>query len=1202
MIVPEDVLLMKVYDGSVSRGPQALSGENQAKEEMTPASPLAFYAELMDRSIALSLRKSGAEEAAETFLESFGEGMKADRTAIFELKEGHVYHNTYEWCAAGILPMKEVLQNLPESMFAPGQSEAFREGSGYMIRDMEKLRTVDPAAFAALHRRNVDRFYVLPLFRSGKYAGFFSIDDPPEDMDACMPLFRMAAGYLSSLLEKRDAADTMHKLTYVDDVTGYYSIQVFKGYLDQAILENAGAGPGEAPELVCLNIRSFKVYNNRFGFTAGNRLLRRMGNVIHSQGHVRYFARTNGDHFYALTGPGCAEEVIRSVHEDMQQEGITVYAGICRLGQDEKDSLTAMDRAKMASDYALDDLNRYYKVFDDSMLSKLRLGSYLISHVDQAIRNDWIKVYYQPIVGTYSHKISSLEALSRWIDPTYGFLPPDRFIGVLEDARLLYKVDLFVLEKVCQGIHEAMSEGRPCCKVSINLSRHDLELEDLHERINTILEKYSVPHEIIHFEITETALISREDTIREHIRLFHDDGYEVWLDDFGSGYSSLNTMQKFDFDLVKIDMLFLRHKTMRTPVLMRSIVDMAKRMGMLTLTEGVETEEEFAFLRQLGCSYAQGYLFSKPLPIREVFQDTRLASLGCESRPDGIFYRQVAQVNVLSGGLSSDADQQDTPQLIVENAGGNSQTILYISDAGREYFDRVFGFQIGSLPQKVDEDSFSAMRLLDDLEDRADAAHDTVFYDFIIEKEIGRLKVNPVADYSGRHAYLIRIMNISAFENSGLSVLESVEDVYSLFEQVDEVIPSDNVYRHIYGEMDAAQKIERMTASQVYAAMADQVVHPAERSRFLAFLDMGTMEKRLEEAPRNVLNAFFHLLQPDGDFVWRRIVIRSLYRVRGKARYLVCVCGNTVGWDQDMILEQVKNKSLPDDISHDTWQGEGLDKGALWNAILSQKQLGIFWKDRERRFVGVNGAFLRYYNMTLTDLIGKTDEDMNWHPDPEPFRRDELRVLNEGVVISNAIGECLVEGEVRQIMANKAPIIENGRIKGLVGYFVDVTDAAEMTYAFRNTSMIDVETGLFSAAGFAANIQYFREHCMEEGDVPGCIAVRIDNLRRYRDTYGAEITSRLTKKLGQIFRNLTGERGIIGHMTDGCFDILLSCRDEAKLLEEEEKVSAAIKTVKTADGMTPFTPYFSTGSAICGQGSSIEDMVKTAEERCGLSV
>ena len=210
--------------------------------------------------------------------------------------------------------------------------------------------------------------------------------------------------------------------------------------------------------------------------------------------------------------------------------------------------------------------------------------------------------------------------MARWIDPVYGFLSPADFIPVLEEARLIHKIDMFIAKQVCIDQHIIAEKAGRIVPVSINISRLDFMLIDVLKVVQDDARQYSVDTKNIHIEITESALEDdREDLIKK-VNALRACGFEVWLDDFGSGYSSLNVLQDFTFDVIKVDMRFMRtlERSPETEVIVRSIIEMSKNLGLRSLVEGVETRKQYDFLKRIGTDMAQGFLFSKPVPIEEL--------------------------------------------------------------------------------------------------------------------------------------------------------------------------------------------------------------------------------------------------------------------------------------------------------------------------------------------------------------------------------------------------------------------------------------------------------------------------------------------------------------------------------------------------------------------------------------------------------
>ena len=380
--------------------------------------------------------------------------------------------------------------------------------------------------------------------------------------------------------------------------------------------------------------------------------------------------------------------------------------------------------------------------------------NYLLSHLDQALHEGWITIYYQPIFHSLSHKLSMAEALSRWIDPQYGFLNPIDFIPVLEEARLLYKLDLYVLELACQDIERARTAGREMCPVSINLSRHDLELPEIHKRINEVLSAHQIPHDMIRIEITESALADSEELTKHRIEDFRSDGYSVWLDDFGCGYSSFNTLQNFNFDGVKLDMDFLRKGNERTPEILKSIIAMMKKLGVLTLCEGVETEEQRAFLCEIGCSYLQGYYFSKPLPILDMIHEMSVRGVELETPADRIFYREVGRVNVMDveNPIRGSEHHEDIPLAII-GIDGKKILPIYANQKCRNYT----GFlPYRSFGQSTPEEALSDyQRSFLQLVATSEKTGQPTISDFVSEEYVGSISVQFITAYRDRSAFLL---------------------------------------------------------------------------------------------------------------------------------------------------------------------------------------------------------------------------------------------------------------------------------------------------------------------------------------------------------------------------------------------------------------------------------------------------------------
>jgi EAL domain-containing protein (putative c-di-GMP-specific phosphodiesterase class I) len=227
--------------------------------------------------------------------------------------------------------------------------------------------------------------------------------------------------------------------------------------------------------------------------------------------------------------------------------------------------------------------------------------------------------------------MTGAEALMRWIDPECGMQYPSDFIPVLEENDLLYRADIQMVEFSCKLLRHCIDNDIPAVPISFNMSRNDIFKHEYVEDVEKVRQKYDIPVKYLRVEITETSAIGGIELMSSVIKRFHELGYIVEMDDFGSGYSSLNTIAEYDFDVLKLDLIFLKSfSNLRTRTLMSYIIKGANDLGVKPLCEGVETEEHYQFLKQIGCERAQGYYFGKPMPLEDTLEEIRQKGLRFE--------------------------------------------------------------------------------------------------------------------------------------------------------------------------------------------------------------------------------------------------------------------------------------------------------------------------------------------------------------------------------------------------------------------------------------------------------------------------------------------------------------------------------------------------------------------------------------------
>lgn len=443
-------------------------------------------------------------------------------------------------------------------------------------------------------------------------------------LKASVIMWRGREAILHRLSEKTDR--------YFDALTGLPNLE-YSCMRGESFANEIREADGD-PALVFLDFVGMKLYNNANGYEKGNELLICFAAFLKKQFPKNLVCRIANDHFMVIADMENLEEHLKRVRRDIKSVvskiSMDLYVGVCKI--EEYDAIfDVTEKAKLACNIQKKMRGEFIRYYDERLHKDLLLQNYVVNHVDEAIANGYIKIYYQPVVRTITETFCGMEALARWIDPQYGFLNPAVFIGALEDSRQIHKLDSHVIELVCKEMRTEIDQGHPVVPVSFNLSRLDFVGCDIFDVVERTLEKYSIDHELIRVEITESIMAS-DPYVQREIERFRLAGYEVWMDDFGSGYSSLNTLKDYKFDELKIDMAFLSNLNEVSRIIISSMVRMSKHLGLKTLAEGVETREQMEFLKEIGCEKAQGYFYGKPQPLTATMKQMENAGIMAESR------------------------------------------------------------------------------------------------------------------------------------------------------------------------------------------------------------------------------------------------------------------------------------------------------------------------------------------------------------------------------------------------------------------------------------------------------------------------------------------------------------------------------------------------------------------------------------------
>lgn len=447
-----------------------------------------------------------------------------------------------------------------------------------------------------------------------------------------------------------------------DNLTG---LMTMNDFFERAEIEKAAMLERDGhPILLYTNFMGMGFFNNKYGFTEGSGMLREIAGLLRDILETKCCCRIGADHFAVCTEEKGIEEKLERIFREWKERcsgrSLPMHVGIYRSRGESIHISVALDRAKLACTSIKDNYSSSFRYYSDELSEEVSRKQYIIENLDTAIRENWIKVYIQPIIRTVNEQVCDTEALARWIDPEKGFLSPADFIPALEEAGIIYKLDLYMLEQVLTILRKGLDGGFFLVPVSINLSRSDFDVCDMVEEFRSRVDEAGIRRNLITVEITESIMGRDFEFMKEQVERFRELGFPVWMDDFGSGYSSLDVLQSIKFDLIKFDMSFMTRLEAGKEgrILLTELMRMATSLGLDTVCEGVETGSQVRFLREIGCSKLQGYYYSKPVPFDQAQDLIMNGSLIRHENPEEAeYYESIGRVNLFDLGVIVSEDE-----------------------------------------------------------------------------------------------------------------------------------------------------------------------------------------------------------------------------------------------------------------------------------------------------------------------------------------------------------------------------------------------------------------------------------------------------------------------------------------------------------------------------------------------------------------
>lgn len=484
-----------------------------------------------------------------------------------------------------------------------------------------------------------------------------------------------------------------------DAMTGIWNRDVFCRKTQRMLRKNK-----DVPySLVCLDIDNFKAINELFGTDTGDVVLCSTAKAVeHAFDKIGTCCRLEADHFAwciptELLDIDAFTELLNDYYQQMHlRYSISVRYGIYEIEDPTMAADLMCDRANIAACTIRPDSAVRYAYYDDTLRTTMLKEQDIVASMDLALQEHQFQVYYQPLFSASTHLVTSAEALVRWIRPGLGMVRPDEFLRVFEKNGLITKLDLYIWEEVCRYLSDRIREGKCVVPVSVNMSRLDIYHPNLFEYIQALVAKYDLSPDLLKFEITENLFIENQGRINELVGQLQKAGFAVLMDDFGSGYSSLNTLKDLPVDILKIDRAFITDisTSERGASILSSIIRLSQRLEIPVVAEGIETKEQLDYICGLGCDTIQGYYFSKPLP---------------ESEFSALLDRYQ------SGEIQSETKTEDSVQPAVQSATKNGVLVVDDNAINRRILRKMLSAQYEVFEA---ENGAEAMALLESDSDR----------------------------------------------------------------------------------------------------------------------------------------------------------------------------------------------------------------------------------------------------------------------------------------------------------------------------------------------------------------------------------------------------------------------------------------------------------------------------------------------------
>ena len=949
-----------------------------------------------------------------------------------------------------------------------------------------------------------------------------------------------------------------------DKVTGLLMMRPFLHLADEG---NKRRKEGKKYVLLFYNILNFARYNYRFGLDEGDRLLKRIGRILQDVFPDCLISHFDVDHYIVLfAGEGDPDLKVRESYERIFSALRLRNTMGCKIGayvwdNPEVSAEAGCSHAKSACDSIHDINGEFFVYYSDQLQMKNEMDEYIRFHIDEAVEKGWLKVYYQPIIRTITGDLCSFEALSRWQDPIYGPLAPYQFIEPLEESGLIYKLDVFVLNEVCRRYDECRREGIRQVPVSFNLARQDFFAADIYQEVENAVQKYHVPRDFIQIEVTERVFADNDAAIETALNRFRRAGYAIWIDDFGSGYSTLNLLKDYDYDMLKIDMAFMLSDTDRSRRIVQSIVQMNDRLNGASLCEGVETKEQFAFLKSIGCDFVQGYYFSAPRPFEDVMAVLKKKKIRTETWQERIYYQAVNNIRF-----------EDSRSFALVETDGRASKFLYASKAFR---DELKAEHYSSLEQVETslEDSRDILHMAGEKAiDAAIRRGKKTSFRFAVGDQLLKISMDLLNEDGDTKLFLVEAVNITAHNARDEEKRKALyANLFYLSDAIYEVNVADDVISQtviVTGEEKHHTVAHGIEADK--RRYCQNWIYPYDQARYLKFFNSENIMMQVREEHQHIFRGVFRTRRNDGSYSWKAHTLVYAPSCE-KPAFLYTI--NPLQQEVNVIHqveEKQQNSSGADHVYIDA-DGERFAKADVLDSIMGFVDVPLYLKDTHHRYVAVSRSFLKVFDLDDdSELIGRSDDELNWCYQEDNPDEAEDEVLHRGKHIMGLRRRTVIHGEEQSISMYMIPVYINGRIAGVAGSFAQDSMRRKWEGELQDTQQQDAISGVYNIRTLLSALASCDDMYRLQNEPYALVLCQIPIIEQMYALDDMTVAEKTQQAAAEALLSVCSHQCIIGQLSRAVFAILVRYHEKEEVVALTVRMKQAVSQIRSA-GSRPVT-------------------------------